>query len=492
MNTTHDLRFALVPAIALLGCAVGPDFVRPEEPKAARYTAEAPKATVEAGGHGQRFEEGRKLTADWWRLLECPALSAIVAETLANNPSLQAAQANLRRSQDLLRAGYGVFFPDVEAGAGVSRQQTNPIQQGYSQSGSVFNLFTLSASVSYTLDIWGGDRRQIEALAAQVDAQRYAMIGATITLTGNAVNTVIARAAYQEQLRATEDLIRFEKEQVRIGEAQARAGTVPYANVLSLKSQLAATEALLPPLRLRIDQADHLLAALAGRSPGERAPVAIALADLKLPRDVPVTLPSELVRRRPDILLAEAQLHAATADIGVATAALFPSLTLSGGYGAGGCSGCTSLVPGATAGGFLTGSGWNLGAGITAPIFQGGTMWYQRKAAIDAREQSLALYRQAVLSAFEQVADTLRGLTHDAEALKAQSNAVDTAKEALELVQYNYQAGIATYLQVLTADTQYLQAKLAFIQAVAQRLQDTVALYVALGGGWWNDAGAPS
>ena len=472
-------RCLAAAALGLSGCAVGPDFVRPEAPGVTRYTpGPAPRTTVAAAGRAQTFTEGARIAADWWRLFGSPKLDAIVAQSLADNPTLQAAEASLRRSQDNLRAGYGVFFPSIDAGAGVGRERSNPAALGSSQPASVFNLLTLSASVSYTLDVWGGNRRALEGLGAQVEADRVTVLGTYLMLSGNAVNAVIAQAAYRAQIQATRDLVTFEKQQIHVAEAQVQAGTVPQSNVLSLRSQLASTEAGLPALQLKVDQADHLLAVLAGRTPGEYAPVPVALGEISLPTDVPVTLPSELVRQRPDILLAEAQLHAANAQIGVATAAMLPSLTLSAGYGV------ASNTPGTLLS--ATSSLWNVGAGITAPLFRGATTWYQRKAAIDAHEQATALYRQAVLAAFQQVADTLRALEHDAEALRAQQEAVDTAEEALKLVQFNYEAGIATYLQVLVADGQYLQTKQGYLQAVAQRLQDTVALYVALGGGWWN------
>ena len=472
-------RCLAAAALGLSGCAVGPDFVRPEAPGVTRYTpGPAPRTTVAAAGRAQTFTEGARIAADWWRLFGSAKLDAIVAQSLADNPTLQAAEASLRRSQDNLRAGYGVFFPSIDAGAGVSRERSNPAALGSSQPASVFNLLTLSASVSYTLDVWGGNRRALEGLGAQVEADRVTVLGTYLMLSGNAVNAVIAQAAYRAQIQATRDLVTFEKQQIHVAEAQVQAGTVPQSNVLSLRSQLASTEAGLPALQLKVDQADHLLAVLAGRTPGEYAPVPVALGEISLPTDVPVTLPSELVRQRPDILLAEAQLHAANAQIGVATAAMLPSLTLSAGYGV------ASNTPGTLLS--ATSSLWNVGAGITAPLFRGATTWYQRKAAIDAHEQATALYRQAVLAAFQQVADTLRALEHDAEALRAQQEAVDTAEEALKLVQFNYEAGIATYLQVLVADGQYLQTKQGYLQAVAQRLQDTVALYVALGGGWWN------
>jgi NodT family efflux transporter outer membrane factor (OMF) lipoprotein len=470
--------------VAFAACAVGPNFVRPAAPQGKSLTAQPlPESTVLADGKVQRFAEGQKVAADWWRLLSCPQLDAIVVESLAKNPSLEVARATLRMSQDTLRAGYGVFVPQGSVGAGVTREQYNPAPGIVQAPSSAFNLFTVSANVSYALDIWGGERRQLEALRAQVDDQRYALAGTYIMLSSNVVNAVIAQAAYRAEIDATVASIALQKEQLTITQAQAQGGTVPYANVLSIQSQIASTEATLPPLEQKIDQAADLLATLAGQTPAEWRQPRIALTDLTLPRDLPVSLPSELVRQRPDILQAEAVVHAANANIGMATAAMLPNLTLSASYGIGATS---------------SGSGplWNLGAGITQPVFQAGTLWYQRKAAMDAHDASLASYRQTVLSAFQQVADTLRGLQHDAEAVRFQTEAVESAASAMQLIQANYVAGVTNYLQVLVADGQYLLARIGYVQAVAQRLQDTVALYVALGGGWWSVpvervAGAP-
>jgi NodT family efflux transporter outer membrane factor (OMF) lipoprotein len=292
------------------------------------------------------------------------------------------------------------------------------------------------------------------------------------------VNTVIAQAAYNAQIKATEEIIGLLKEQIRITEVQAQAGTVPYLNVLSLQTQQAATEATLPPIEQKFSQTEHLLATLLGRLPAEADPVQIELADLTLPDNLPITLPSDLVHQRPDILASEAQLHSASANIGVATAALFPSFTLNGSYGVN--SNSTSDL-------FKSASGfWSLGANLTAPLFHGGTLWFGRKAAIDAYQQSLADYRQSVLSAFAQVADTLRALEHDAQTVQAEAKALDASEHALRIVKANYEAGVASYLQILVANDQYHQARIDYLQAHAQRLQDTVALFVALGGGWWN------
>ncbi len=470
----------MVPLLCwTLGCAVGPDFKRPQAPSVESYTREkAPAATIAADGKAQNFQEGGEISADWWRLFNSPKIDAAVKEAIANNQNLQAAQAGLRQSQDILRAGYGVFYPQLNAGAEASRQKSSPALTGGNAPSSIFNLFTLSATISYALDVFGGERRVLEGLGAQMDFQHAVVMATYISLSGNVVNAMIAQAGYQDQIQATKHLIDLQREQIKITEAQARAGTVPYANVLNLKTQLASFEATLPPLQQKIAQTQHLIATLVGRTPAEWYPQWVKLADLTLPGELPIALPSQLVGRRPDILAAEAQLHSASAEIGVATAALFPSFTLNGTYGT---ASNTSQDLFNSRNGF-----WNLGANVTAPLFRGGTLWYGRQSALDAYQVSLANYRQTVLGAFAQVADTLRALEHDAETVQAQSDALSAAEEALRLIQANYGAGTVNYLQVLIANSQYNQAQIGYIQAQTQRFQDTVALFVALGGGWWN------
>jgi len=469
----------LLAVLFALGCTVGPDYARPKPPEGQRYTTQQlPSSTVAADGQVQRFEPGAEIAADWWHLFNSTQIDALVKEAIADNPNLQAAQANLRQSQENLRAGYGVFYPQVNAGASASREKFAGASFGQGATSSVFNLFTLNATVSYALDIFGGERRAVEGLAAQVDYQRYTALGTYLTLSANIVNTVIARAAYAAQIRATQGLIGLEQDQQHVTEAQVTAGIVAYSTLLSVKSQLAATEATLPPLRQRMDEAEHLLASLTGHLPADRALPEIDLAELTLPGDLPVTLPSELVRQRPDILASEAQLHTASANIGVATAAMFPTFTLSGSFGQASNARNSLLESGTNV--------WSLGANVAAPLFRGGTLSHQRQAAIAAYQAALATYRESVLNAFEQVADTLRALQHDAETVNAQSRAMEAAGGALKLVQANYEAGIASYLQVLVSDEQYHQSSIAYLQARAQRLQDTTALFVALGGGWWN------
>ena len=477
------LVIALASGVALLcllsACAVGPDFLRPKAPPVSHYSSGSdPTGTASVAGTAQRFAPGAKVAADWWRLFSSSKLDAVISEAIANNPGLEAAQASLRQSQNNLRSGYGIFYPEIDAEAGATRQRYTPIKAGQDLPASVFNLFTLSATVSYALDVFGGERRMVEGLGAEVDVARATEQATYLTLATNVANTVIAKAAYRAEIEATEQLIELQKEQVALAEVQAQAGTVPYSNVLSLRSQLASYQATIPQLEQKLTQSDDLLATLAGHTPAEWSPPDVGLADLALPADLPVSLPSDLVRQRPDILAAEATAHAASANIGVATAALLPSITLSG-----------SLGTNATSTGNLfaaNGNFWSVGANATQTLFDGGTLWFKRKAAIDNYQQAMATYRQTVLSAFGQVADTLRALDHDAAVLQAEEEALSTADQALHLVQANYQAGLATYLDVLIADAQYHQAKIADLQALAVRYQDTVALFAALGGGWWN------
>lgn len=467
--------------IALLsGCAVGPNYHRPAPPAVMHYVAGGdPAATPAAQSRVQRFTPGAQVAADWWHLFGSAPLSTLIDQVLAANPGLAAAQASLQQSEDNLRAGSGIFFPQVGAQAAASRQRSAPVAEGFTTlPNNLFNLFTLSASVNYALDIFGGQRRLVEALGAQVDLQRATEQATYLTLVSNVVNTVVAKAAYQAEVQATQQLIELQREQVRLAQVQVRAGTEPYSNVLSLQSQLDSYQASIPALQQKVAQSDDLLATLSGRAPATFAPPSIHLADLHLPQALPVSLPSALVAQRPDILIAEATAHAASANIGVTTAAMLPSLTLHGGYAAN-----STTVPTLFAAGGRT---WQFGADITQPLFQGGTLWYQRQAAINAYRQASALYRQTVLGAFQQVADTLQALVNDAAALQANDAALDTAGQALHLVQTNYAAGLDTYLDVLNADTQYHQAQIADLQAIAVRYQDTVALYVALGGGWWN------
>lgn len=466
----------LLAFMVLTSCMVGPDFIKPKAPAVERYTQNAlPNETMIADGLMQHFELGAKVNADWWRLFKSTQLNIFVSKALANNLTLQSAQANLRQSQANLQAGYGVFFPQVDAGFTSVRQQFSPARFGNNSASTIFNLYTFSTTVSYTLDVFGGERRNVESLEAQKDLQRYTEQGTYLTLTGNIINAVIAKAAYQAEVETTEQWLALLQKQIKLTETQVSAGTVSYQAVVSLRSQLALVAATLPALKQKLNQTEHLQANLVGLTPADWQSPTIKLADLTLPLNLPVSLPSELVHQRPDILAAEAQLHSDSAKIGVATAGLFPNISLSGSFGYNNQSLLDLFMS--------KGNIWSMAANFAQPLFHGGTLWFGRKAAIATHEKSLAIYQQTVVSAFTQVADALSALQHDAEMVAAQKQSLEAADDALRLVTANYQAGLVNTQQVLIIESQRLQAKLAYLSALAQRYQDTVAFFVALGGG---------
>ena len=430
--------------------------------------------TVRAENVSQHFDRGGKLIPNWWKLYRSRQLDETVAEAIAHNPTLEAAEASLKASYDNLQAGYGIFYPQASLDLAASRQKFSPERFGSNAPAPIFNLVTLSASVSYALDVFGGEHRLIENLQAQTDQQRAIMQGSYLVLVGNIVNTSIAAAAYRDEVAETGKLIALEKDAIAIVRKQVNAGTAPYAEVLGLQNQLSAFEASLPGLIQKLDQSEHLLANLAGHAPSEWQPPKLTLDAFTLPDKLSLSLPSELVRQRPDILAAEAGLHAASASIGVASAAQFPSFTLSASFGQNSTS-MNNLLG-------KNGNFWSVGPDIATPLFNGGTLAARKRGAIDAYRQSQSLYRQTVISALTQVADTLKALEHDAEALQAQALGLQAAKEALHLAEINYQAGLVNYLQVLNSEVQYRQARIGYLEASAQRLQDTAAYFVALGG----------
>lgn len=466
--------------ILLTGCAVGPDFVRPEAPAVSTYERQGPpRPGTYSDGATPRFDVGVGPSANWWRSFSSKQIDSVVTIGLADNPGLQAAQASLRQSREILGAGAGIFYPQLSATFGQSRGNISSASTGSPRTGSIFNLSTLSASVSYTLDIFGGQRRTVEGLGAQVDQQRAVTLGTYMMLSGNIVNTCIAIAAYQEEVDEIGQLIAIEKEQLSIAEKQYQSGLTNYGPVLAMQGQLESLEATLPPVRQQLSQAEHLLATLVGKTPAEWQTPEIRMSGISLPERMPLSLPSGLVRQRPDILAAEAQLHAANAAIGVATAAMFPSFTLTGSYGRSSTI-LKELLDGKN-------SVWGVGANVAEPLFNGGTLNARRRAAIDARDQARALYRQTVLAAFAQVADIIRALEHDEELLQTEKRAVKDTRLALDLVLANYRAGLVSYVQVILADIQHRQARIGLLQAQARQLQDAAALHVALGGGWQND-----
>jgi NodT family efflux transporter outer membrane factor (OMF) lipoprotein len=476
------LLLALAPALLLAGCALGPDFKRPDAPTGTHVVIAPDAEALRTGEASQRFDASADVPARWWTLFGSPALDALVDGALARSPTLAAAQAALRQSEDEVRAGYGVFYPQVGASLGVARETSVVEVNRKPQGVGPYNLATASASVSYVPDVFGRQRRSVEALRAQSEAQRDDLLAAYLALSANVVNACVARAGYQAQLDALRETVRMQADQIHLAQVQFDAGTAAYTAVLALTSQQSANAAAAAALEQRIDQSEHLLAQLGGSAPADAHLPAIALEDLRLPPDLPDTVPSALARHRPDILAAEADLHAASARIGIATADLFPTVSLGGSAGASQGS-IAALVRSGVA-------FWSAQALVSGSVFSGFSQWYTRRAAIEAYQQSLALYQQTVLAGLTQVADAMTALTHDAQAVRAQSAALAAAGESLKLTRANYEAGTAGYLDLLSANLLYQQARLGYAGAVAQRLQDTVALYAALGGGWWN-RGAP-
>jgi len=485
IHQAGQLLFASLIFFWLHGCAVGPDFKVPDAPSVDRYTkTELPERTIAsdtAGGMEQKFIIGRDISRQWWTLFQSDALDQLIRQALEENPSVALAQARLREARENRAAQFGSFFPSVDAGASISRQRVSGASLGQSGADSTtFSLLNASIGVSYTLDIFGGLRRQLEALDALVEYQTYQLEGAYLILTSNIVTSAMLEASLRKQTRATRDIIDFQTQQLKLVRQRYDLGAVALADVLAQQAQLAQTEAALPILEKNLSLVRHQLAVLIGKAPSETDLPEFDFETMSLPQELPVSLPSTLVRQRPDIKAAEAVLHQASAQVGVATANLYPKITLSGSYGVvsnslGDLFNSQSVI-------------WNIGAGLLQPVFHGGTLRAQRRAAIAVYDQSLAQYRLTVLQSFQNVADALRSLEIDAAALKAQVKAEQAARESLELTRKQYELGAVSYPFLLNAQQQYQLAYISLVQAQSARFADTAALFVALGGGWWRDS----
>lgn len=468
-------------ALALAGCAVGPDFITPAPPQNAGYAEIPPNVTASSpgpGGAAQTFVAGRDIPGDWWTLFHSRHINDLVSRALAANPGLQASQAALRQAQESLYAQQGTLLPTVDANASAERQQFSLAFFGQPGPPLLFNLFQATANVAYSPDVFGGKRRQVEQVRAQADYQRFELEASYLTLTANVVTAAIQEASLRAQIEATEDIVKAESQQLSVVRNQFEAGSAPRTDVLAQESELVQTQAMLPGLQKQLAQQRHLLAALTGRFPNQGRGETLSLAALRLPTRLPVSLPSKLVAQRPDVRAAEEQLHQASAQIGVAVANMLPQLNLTAEYGSIALSPSTLFTPQTTV--------WSGTAAVTQPIFHGGTLLHQERAAVAAYEMAEAQYRNTVLQAFQNVADALRALQDDARTLEIQERAVRVASESLDLSRIQYQDGTITYLTLLNAQRNYEQARLAAVQAQAARHADTAALFQALGGGWWN------
>jgi NodT family efflux transporter outer membrane factor (OMF) lipoprotein len=484
---TRRLARALSIGCALMAtaCTVGPNFHRPASPEVDRYGSEPVTDTVAVpttGGEAQHFNTGLEVSQQWWTAFASQEIDDLVQKTLAANPDLQAAQAALRAAMENVAAQRAAFLPSLSGSLSSSRQQdpVGTLQPTLNSGAPIFTLHTAQLDVSYALDLFGGNRRQVESLVASADAQRFQMQATYLTLVANAVTAAITQASVHTQLQTTREVIRSERESLEILKLQYQLGSISMAQVSAQEATLATVEATLPALEQQSAVQHDLLAQLTGRFPSQMPRYELDLSMLTLPQELPLSVPATLIEQRPDIRAAEAALHAATADVGVAVANMLPQISLSAGAG----TTAVSLSQ-------LMGAGtrfWNYGASLSQTLFEGGALLHKKRAAVALMDQAGAQYRSVVLQAFRQVADTLAALQADARTLDAQTRAERAAANSLAIVKQNMQLGSASYLDLLTAEGLYDQAAIALAQARAARLTDTVALFEALGGASWKRA----
>ncbi len=461
------------------GCAVGPDFERPAAPGVSNYTATAlPEQTATAPtgmGDAQRIGAVTSVSARWWSGLGSPRLDALIEQAFLASPTLASAKATLRQSQEIYLAQAGsTLYPQVDAGIGAQRQRMSPSALGQAGDAREFSLYNTSVAVHYQLDLAGGNRRALEALAARTEYWRYELEGQRLTLAANIVTTAVTQARFAGQIQATEVILHDQDEQLYLARERVRIGQAAPDEVLALQTQVEQTRAGLYLLRQQLQQTEHLLAVLTGSAPGAGELPTFALEEFTLPTDLPLVLPSELVRRRPDIQAAEALLHVGNAEYGVAVAKLYPQLDIGAGLGS------QALTTGA-----LFGEGstiWSLVGQLTQPLFNPG-LPAEKRASLAAFDAAAANYQRVVLESLRNVADILRALENDAQALAALAAADTAASGSLESMQRQYTLGAASYVQLLIAQQQVQQTRINLIATQAQRLVDSTALYQAMGGG---------
>jgi NodT family efflux transporter outer membrane factor (OMF) lipoprotein len=464
----------LACVLELCGCAVGPNFTRPTAPSAARYTGNTLRGEdASASGTVQHLALGREIEGDWWTLFRSDAIDQRVKQAVEHNRSLAASMATLAQAQELALAQAGSRYPQVGLTAGVGRQM-----YGKEFLGGIgippFTYFAIGPTVSYTLDYTGGVARGVEQQYALAEVERHQLDAAHLTVTGQAVMQTLAIASARAQIATVETILVQDRDNLRLVQTAFDNGSVAREDVVSAQSQIANDMTLLPSLRQDLAKARHALSVVLGRVPASELPPDVDLAQITLPLEVPVSLPSELAHRRPDILAAEAQLHAATSAVGVAQSNLYPKIQLSASVGQQSLK-ADQLFDRAS-------NAWSIISGLTAPIFDGGTLRAEKRAAVDAMRASAAHYEQTVLEAFAQVADLLEALEHDAEQLDAQAQAQEAAQSSLDLARASYSEGNAGVLLVLDAERSFQQARLGYVRAVVQRYVDTVQLFLALGG----------
>ena len=471
----------------LAACAVGPDFKQPDAPKVSSLTEKPipPKLATTPdvpGGSEQTLVESKDIPAKWWELFKSPELDILIRKALEQNPNLAAADAALRAAQENVSAQIGgQYFPQIGGNASSTRQQLPYAVYGLPHGDPIYNLYNTTVNISYVPDFFGRARRTVENARAQAEISQYQLEGAYLNLTSNLVTSAVREAQLRAQYQATKEILEAQTYFANIIKQQLEIGSVSKVDLTSQQALVASSQAELLVYEKNVAFARNQLAALTGEYPGSAVIKGFNLGDLHLPDQLPLSLPSSLVRQRPDILAAESAMKSTNALVGVATANLLPQITLSG------AEGSAALTTGALFG--PTAALWSIAGGLFQPLFQGGQLLAQRRGAMANYEQAVFQYQAAVITAFQQVADALQALDADAKALTAATDTERYAKETLNLVQDQYRFGTASYLQVLYYQTQYQNAKIRSLQAQALRFSDTAALFTALGGGWWNREG---
>jgi len=468
---------ALLAALIAASCAVGPNFHRPAPPQTDRYTTQ-PLPTTDAGDSTaqQHFVLGSNPDAAWWRGFGSSDIDSLVDQALQANPNLSAAEATLRQSLENVAAQRGAYFPTLQGQAGATRNRdaVQVLSPTLTSGAATYSLYTPQLTVSFVPDLFGGNRRQVESLQAQADVSRDQYDAAYLTLVANVVSSAIQEAGLRAQIEATQQVISLERESLDVMHRQLELGAIAEADVLAQDAALAQIEATMPPLQKSLDQQHDLLAVLTGRLPGETPATTLQLDELKLPAEIPVGVPSQLVERRPDVRAAEAQLHAATAAVGVAIANMLPQITLSGTIGSVATQ-SSQIFSGMN-------EFWTVGASLSQTLFAGGTLYHRERAARAGVDIAGAQYRLAVLTAFQNVADALRALAADADAVRTQERAYAASKQSLAIARQQFALGAFSYLALLNAQQSYQQAASGRAQALMNRYADTAALYQALGG----------
>jgi NodT family efflux transporter outer membrane factor (OMF) lipoprotein len=485
-STPEAHRAALAATLALLcaSCAVGPDFRPPPAPTSNAYSPQPIAASTATApgpqGGAQQIVPGERIRRDWWMLFRSRELDALIERAFAANPTVESAQAALRVAQENVAAQRGAFFPSVTAGYDFNRtKQAGAVPAATTatpaSAGSIYNFHTAQLSVAYTPDVFGGNRRSVESLQAQAQAQRFQLDAAYVTLATNIAGAAIQDALLREQVRLVDEMVASATDSLRVAHRQWQAGAISHLDVSLQESALAQLRQQLPPLRKQLAQNQDLLRVLLGAPQDAQLP-AFELDAFELPAQLPVVLPSQLVEQRPDVRAALEQLHAASAQIGAARAARLPQFSISGEFGGGAGQIANLFGPGGRFFSFI--------AGLTQPVFDGGTLRHREGAARAAYDQAVAQYRVAVLTALQNVADALHAIDADAQALAIASDGMASARTALELTRRQYGHGYLDRVALINAEQAQRQATMGWLQARAARLADTSALFQALGGGW--------